>query len=134
MKATKEKAWKYYKRWRREKTYSPALKSEVKISLKGWRHLTGATGYKKRPFKDVYRRLKLLPHAKAIIKKSTTIQNITTRNKRKYYALEAVVPVKEAGKTQPRKVRVILQEDKTGDYIFFSVMDKKKRRRKKKKS
>lgn len=134
MKATKAKAKKYYDRWRQEKTYSPALKSEIKVTLKGWKHITGATGSKKRKLSDVYRRLKLLPHAKKIIKKSTTIQNIVVKNKKKYYALEAVIPVKEAGRVQPRKVRVILQKDKLGNYIFLSVMDKKKRRRKKRKS
>lgn len=133
MNTAKQRAWKFYDAWRKERTYSPALKSEIKISLKGWRHITGATGAKKRPFGDVYRRLKLLPHAKDIIKKSTTIQNIVVKNKRKYYALEAVVPVNEDGKTLPRKVRVILQEDLKKNYRFLSVMDKKRGRKRRRK-
>ena len=127
MKAVKLKAWRYYKSWRKKKTYSPALKSEIKVSLKGWRHLTGASGFKKRSFADIYRRLKLLPYAREIILKSTTIQNITKKSGLKYYALEAMIEVKEGNTKLPRKVRVIIQEDKTGNLIFLSVMDKKKR-------
>lgn len=89
MRAVKAKAWQYYKKWRNEKTYSPALKSKINISLKGWHHLVGSSGYKKRSIGDVYRRLKLLPYAKKIIQKSTTIQNISKRRGIKYYALEA---------------------------------------------
>ncbi len=123
--SAKVKAKKYYDLWRKQKTYSPALKANVNITLKGWKHITGATGHKKRSFGDVYRRLKLLPHAKSIIKKSTTIQNIKIKNKIKYYALEAVVKIKNNGAVKQRKVRVIIQEDKLGTLIFLSVMDKK---------
>ena len=75
-KTSKTKAFEYYKRWRREKTFCPAFNEEIRVSLMGWRHITGATGYTKRKFSDVYRRLKLLSHAKAIVKRSNTIQNI----------------------------------------------------------
>ncbi len=58
LKQVKQEAWKYYKKWRKVKTYSPALQSEVRISLMGWRHITGATGAKKRTYHDTYRRIK----------------------------------------------------------------------------
>ena len=125
LKKVKEKAWKFYCSWRKVKTYSPALESEIRISLKGWRHLSGATGYKKRSAKDVYRRLTLLPYAKKIIEKSTTIQNVTVKNGTTFYALEAVIPVNKDGKTGLRKVRVILVEDKAKNRIFLSIMDRK---------
>lgn len=100
----------------------------------GWRHITGATGAKKRTFKDAYRRLKLLPYAKQIIETSTTIQNVTTKGKRIFYALEAMLMVKENNKEDLRKVRVILVEDKRENKIFYSVMDKKQKKNRHKKS
>lgn len=127
LKQVKQEAWEYYKRWRKEKTHSPALKSEVRISLMGWRHISGATGAKKRTYQDTYRRLKLLPYAKEIIEKSTTIQNVTTKGKRTFYTLEAMVIVKHDGNEVLRKVRVIIVEDREKNRIFYSVMDKKQR-------
>lgn len=129
MKKAKAKAFEFYKKWRSEKTYCPAFGGKVRISLKGWKHITGATGAKKRIFSDVYRRLKLLPYAKEITKKSTTIQNITEKGGRKFYILEAVVNVKENHKTRPRKVRVVYEEDKSENKVFLSVMDKKTRKK-----
>lgn len=108
-------------------------KQNVRFSLKGWRHITGATGSKKRNYNDIYRRLKLLPYAKSITKKSTTIQNIVKRKNRTFYILEAVVSVSEGGKIALRKVRVIYEEDKQGKKVFLSVMDKKKRYKRRKK-
>jgi len=133
MKKVKIKALRYYKKWRKEKTFSPALKEEIRVSLKGWRHITGATGAKKRNINDIYRRLMLLPHAKAIIKKATTIQNIVKRKGRTYYVFEEVRMIAEKGKKTQRKIRVILEEDKKGKKVFLSVMDKKHRKRRKKK-
>lgn len=125
LKKTKAEAWKYYNHWRKTKTYCPAFKSYVRISLLGWRHITGATGTKKRSFHDTYRRLKLIPYAKKIIEKSYTIQNITTKNRRKYYALEAMIHVQEHRLSGMRKVRVVLIDDYEGNKVFLSVMDKK---------
>jgi hypothetical protein len=131
MRKAKQDAFRLYNRWRKQKIYCPAFKQNVRFSLKGWRHITGATGSKKRNYKDVYRRLKLLPHAKTITQKSTTIQNIVKRKGRTFYILEAVVAVREGGRITPRKVRVVYEEDKQGKKVFLSVMDKKKYRRKK---
>jgi hypothetical protein len=122
-------ARKFYDKWRKTGSYCPAFKSAVKVSLKGWRHITGATGYTKRTRDDTHRRLKLLPKAKEIIETSTTIQNVTKIHRRRYYALEAMVKVPELGKDSLRKVRVIIVEDKQGNKIFYSVTDKKLGRR-----
>lgn len=62
LKKAKQKAWEFYDSWRKVKSYSPALQAEVRISLMGWRHISGATGAKKRTSSDTYRRFKLLPH------------------------------------------------------------------------
>lgn len=75
----KIEAWKFYSEWRKNPSYCPAFKSNIKVSLKGWHHITGTTGTKKRIIGDVYRRLLLLPAAKTIIETSTTIQNITEK-------------------------------------------------------
>src|SRR3989338_1772891 len=93
----------------------------------GWRHITGATGAKKRTYQDTYRRLKLVPYAKEIIEQSTTIQNITNKGGKTFNALEAVVMVKENGNEMLRKVRVSLIEDTQKNKVFYSVMDKKQK-------
>lgn len=130
----KNEARRFYNNWRKRKTYCPALKSYVRITLRGWRHISGATGDKKRNLHDTYRRLKLLPYAKKIIEESHTVQNITTKNGRKYFVLEAMVDVKENKSSGLRKVRVILIEDSVGNRVFLSVMDKKKNPKKKSKT
>jgi len=120
------KTW--YDKWRKRKTYSPALKSNVRISLKAWNHLVGNQGHKKRSFKDKYRRMKLLKYAEQIITTSTTVQNITVKHGIKYYALEAMIEVNiSKNQKEFRKVRVIIYEDKKGDKIFYSVMDKRQK-------
>lgn len=128
-KGFKQKSWEFYDAWRKTQSYSPAFKEQIRVSLLGWRHISGATGSKKRTFEDSYRRLKLLPYAKQIIETSTTVQNVTTKHKRTFYALEAVVPVKEKSRQELRKVRVILVEDRLKNKIFYSVMDKKEKRK-----
>ncbi|TSC88091.1 MAG: hypothetical protein G01um10147_322 [Microgenomates group bacterium Gr01-1014_7] len=126
LRKVRQEAWEFYQKWRTEKTYSPAFKSSIRVSLRGWNHLSGSDKARKsRTCKDAYRRYKLLPHAKEIIKTSTTIQNITQKGTRKFYALEAVVEIAYNGKKENRKIRVILIEDKLGDKIFYSVMDRR---------
>lgn len=126
LKKVRQEAWEFYQKWRKHKTYSPAFKSEVRISLKGWAHLSGSDkARKKRTHKDAYRRYKLLPYAKEIIETSTTIQNITEKRNRKFYALEAVTKVTYNSQEEDRKIRVVLIEDHLGNKIFYSVMDRR---------
>lgn len=126
----KNEAWKFYNKWRKEKTFCPALNTNVSVSLKGWRHISGATGHKKRTPEDTFRRFKLLPCAKEIIEKATLVQDISKRNGSTFYVLEGMVNVKEVGGEALRKVRVIIIEDKLKNKIFYSVMDKKRRNKK----
>lgn len=126
LKKVKQEAWEFYQKWRKQKTYSPALETEIRVSLKGWAHLSGSDkARKRRTHKDAYRRYKLLPYAKEIIKTSTTIQNITEKGNRKFYALEAVMKVSYNHKEENRKIRVVLIEDNLGNKIFYSVMDRR---------
>jgi len=122
----KNEGWKIYDKWRKEDVFCPAFNRQVIFSLQGWRHIIGATGHKKRTSDDTYRRLKLLPHAKEIIEKSATIQNIIEKRGKKYFVLEAITLVTENNKKDYRKIRVIIVEDRRENKIFLSVMDKKR--------
>jgi hypothetical protein len=129
LRKVKQQAKVFYDAWRKTGSFCPAFNSEIVVSLKGWRHITGATGSKKRKRDDAYRRLMLLPYAKQITERSTTVQNVAIKHKIEYHVLEAMVAVKEGGKTSTskRKVRVVFVKDKAGKLIFYSVMDKKTR-------
>jgi hypothetical protein len=118
-------ALKYYKHWRKQKCYCPALKSRILITNRGWHHLVGNKTHMNRSLSDKYRRIKLLPYAKQVIETSHTIQDIKTINKRVYYTVQAVIPVNLNGLIQLRKVKVIIYEDAKGNKVFLSVMDKK---------
>lgn len=115
----------FYKQWQREKNICPAFNEKVIISGKGWNHIVGNKNKKKRAWNDTYRRLKLLPHAREIINKSTTIQNIKNQNGKVYFALEAMRLIEIKDNKEWRKVRVILEQDKKLRKVFLSVMDKK---------
>lgn len=54
-----------------------------------------------------------------------SIQNITEKGNRKFYALEAIIKVSYNDKKENRKIKVILIEDKLGNKIFYSVMDRR---------
>lgn len=121
----KEKSLKFYKQWMKQKCHCPALNEHIKITWQGWNHIVGNKGATKRPWPDVYRRLKLLPFAKEIIEKSTTVQNIDNRKGVIFFTLEAMKLVTIKSIKHWRKIRVILVEDKQTKKIFLSVMDKK---------
>lgn len=129
MSNTKEKSLNFYKQWMKVKCFCPALNEDIKITWQGWNHIAGNKGATKRPWSDVYRRLKLLPLAKEIIEKSTTVQNIDNRNGVTYFTLEAMKLMTIKNVKQWRKVRVILIQDKKIKKIFLSVMDKKQERK-----
>ena len=114
-----------YSKWQKSKCYCPALKENVYFSTRGWNHIVGNKGSKKRSWNDVYRRLKLLPFAREIISESTTIQNVETRGNDTYFVLEAMKLMTVNKKVRWGKIRVILIEDKQHRKIFLSVMDKK---------
>lgn len=121
------KAWKTYNRWRNQKIISPALKKQVLFTRQGWEHITGRDD-KKRTLSDIYRRLKLLPHAKKIINKMPLVQNKRKRGENTFYALEAIIQIGENENVIERKIRVVLKEDKIGVVRFFSIMDKKQKK------
>lgn len=116
LKKIKQISWKFYDSWRSEKTFSPVLGSEVRVSLKGWYHLTGAPGTKKRSVPDIIRRLKILPLAKKTIESKNATHKINKRKNKLYHTLET--------EHENIKIRVVLIEDKLGNKIFYSVMDR----------
>lgn len=124
----KSEMWIFYDKWRKTGSFCPAFNEKITISLKGWNHILGQSGFKKRNTGDVFRRLSLLPHAKQIIESSHTIQNKKFKGEGKYkrifYTLEALVNDLERGKLVEKKVRVILIQDNRGNKIFLSVMSK----------
>lgn len=113
LKQIKQDAWKYYKTWMKEKTYCPALKREVKVTRKGWDHITSRSHGHRRSAKDVINRLQLLKEAKFIIKHNTDY-TIDKRDSTIFYVLQ-----KESGKSS---TRVILRPIGDGKVIFYSVM------------
>lgn len=126
IKRAQNESWKIYDSWRKQGGLNcPAFRCKVEVSLLGWRHLIGASGHKKRPSSDVYRRLKLLPHVKTIVENSKLIQNVIVKNRRKYYVFEGMIEVEENKVKTLRKIRVIITEDFKKRKIFLSVMDKK---------
>ena len=101
------------------------MKTNVQVSLKGWNHLIGQSKFKKRSPGDLYRRLMLLPQAKDITINSHTVQNITRKNNKVFYVLEAVMPNMTKGCVGLSKVRVLYIKTKDEKFIFYSVMDRK---------
>lgn len=125
MQTSKDEAWKLYSSWQKSGIYCPALEKFVIISRKGWNHITGKDG-RKRIFGDVYRRLKLLPYAKKLIENSTMIQNSGKfDNGTKFVLLQGVFQIQIGNEKVLSRVSVILQEDKKGNIIFYSVSDRK---------
>lgn len=109
---TKKEAWEYYKTWMKEKTFCKALKTEIKITRKGWDHIiTG--GVQKRSPQDSNNKFQLLKVAKLIIKLEASY-SITVKNKESYYCIEK--------QTRKYLVRVLLKKDSQGKYYFYSVM------------
>lgn len=125
-----KQAWQFYTGWRKESTYSPALRSVITVSLMGWDHITARTGYRKRPKAEIQRRLELLPHAREIILAATTFQDVVIRGSKIFYALEAVVPIKLdlnlIRSIHKVIVRIIVLEQ-DNNKIFYSIMEVNKK-------
>jgi len=109
----------YYKRWKLEGSFCPAIKENIVISGMGWNHITGGNGHS-RTFKDISRRLKLLEKARYLLEISTTYQDLRKSNINTFLAIEAILESKGIFK----QVRVVLKKDKLNRYIFYSVMGK----------
>ncbi|MCA9387133.1 hypothetical protein KC669_03810 [Candidatus Dojkabacteria bacterium] len=112
-------ARKYYENWRKEKTYSKALSSEIKITRSGWDHISKGSKTKRRRIQDKINRYNLLKCAKFVIKNAKTFST-ETRREVKYFILRENCKVN--GKV--RSVKVLIKKDLKGNYIFYSVMKK----------
>lgn len=111
--AKEKEAWRYYKTWMKEKTYSTALKSEVRITRKGWDHLNRGSRSSGRKVQDRYNKFNLLKIAKYIIKTSKTF-DITFRDNEKYFIMKL--------RQKKIEIRVLIKEDSYGRKYFYSVM------------
>jgi len=118
MVSTKKQAWQFYDEWRKVGSYCPVLKSHVRVTLLGWNHLVGNENYSRRSPNDRFRRFKLLPFAKIVIEDTKSIRN---RSFNKFYALESKIEINK----KRTRIKVVVIEDKTGNKIFLSVMDRK---------
>jgi hypothetical protein len=108
-------AWRWYKQWRKRGCYSPVLKSEIRISEKGWRHIKGqAMGSKRNPH-DMHYRFLILPLAEEVI---TTAAGYTTSHKAQgsFVILEKSI--------RGDVFRVVLIDDARVGLIFLSIMRK----------
>lgn len=116
---TKKEMRQYYSMWSTTNSFSPAFREVIYITNRGWNHLVGNNS-KKREYKDVLRRLKLLKCAREILELATTIQDVRKCIGGTYYAIEAVLfPIAES----LVKVRVIIFENNDiKKKIFLSVM------------
>lgn len=113
----KDDAWRYYQTWRTEVTYCKVLGKNVKITRKGWDHLTSGNKSRRRKIKDKINRLNMLKDAKYIVRNAKKY-SLNIKNNTKYFVLES-----EKGKRK-HVIKVILKEDKKGNLYFFSVMRK----------
>lgn len=112
LKAKEKEAWRYYKIWMHEKTYSKALKTNIRITRKGWDHIKSGSKIRKRKIKDKYSRFQLLKLAKFIIKNSSAYE-ISYKDKQKYYVMRY--------KLKREEITVLIKDDQYGNKYLFSV-------------
>jgi hypothetical protein len=117
----KKEAWQYYKTWMREKTYCKALETEIKITRKGWDHLTFGSNKRNRSRKDQVQKYQLMPLAKYVIKHAS-VATVTRRSDKVYYELNYKVKTKRNNKYIYLAVRVLIKKNKFGELSFYSVM------------
>jgi hypothetical protein len=85
----------------------------------------GDKKHQKRSSADKFRRFKILPYAKQVIESSHKIHSTRKVKERTYYTIESTIPMSIDEVKTLRKIRVVIFEDKKGNKIFLSVMDKK---------
>ena len=65
-------AWRYYVKWSKEGSFSPAFKEKIHVTRYGWNHLVDPR--KRRTIVQKIKRFKAIPIARKIIETSTTYQ------------------------------------------------------------
>ncbi len=111
----KKEAWIYYKNWMKEKTISPALKSEIKITRLGWDHVVRGTHIKARSYKDRNTRIAQLKNIKYILTHQKNY-SVVYRNNFKYYEIKSLKDKRS------ERIKVIIREDKQGNKVLYSWM------------
>ena len=104
------------------KVYSPALKSNIYFTDKGFRHLLYDHNRKYRSSKERYTKLLLLNHVKDIVISTFEIDEIRvisesrdTEAKIKHYSLVKSINL-------GLNVRVVIEKRTKGKYVFLSIM------------
>lgn len=120
-KKVQKDASKFYREWKIYGSICPAFNEKIYVQNLGWGHLYSP----KHTRREIYSRLQLLPKAREIIEKTTTFQNITYREKKKFYILEAIITQSDGKNIVNKIVRIVLIENRKGKKSFLSVMSKK---------
>ena len=110
-----KESWNYYKVWMKESSYSPALKSEIKITRLAWDHIVRGNKSSPRSFKDKARRLNILKSVRYIILNCKDLSK-TTKEGFVYYELKQTI--------KKDKIKVIIREDQKGNKVLYSWMKK----------
>lgn len=119
------KARKYYfEEWRGHEEICPAFGEKVFLTKIGWNHIAK---HPRRKLVDKIIRLKKLPRARELLKKSTTYQSLQRIGKYYYYGFQAI-----EGNT---RIKVIVtSKSRTGKKYLYSVMFKNIERSEQKKT
>jgi hypothetical protein len=99
--------------------YSPALKSDIYFTNKGWNHLVHKGT---RSFNDVYRRLKLIPYIKSIILNSKTYKTRMMTDSITSFQISGQRTITICGRTKKKLIKVVIILTAQKKYTFLSVM------------
>ena len=113
---------KHYQSWKDKPVICPFLDCEVKATRIGWDHISGTS--KRRTPDDIHRRLDMFKHAREIVEKSGTCQEIRGDGiGNVHYEFSNIVNFKGIFDKSRRlkKVRVIIRKTPKGDCLFYSV-------------
>jgi hypothetical protein len=108
----KTKARKFYEKWRREGSYSPALREQILVTRLGWNHLVDPRKHRTKAQK--IKRFDALPTAKHILDTATTYQEHHFDKGINYYAFIAEIDGK--------RIKVIVSSKFKKQKAFLSVI------------
>jgi hypothetical protein len=106
------RARKYYEKWRKTGSFSPALNEIIHVTRLGWNHLIDPR--KRRTKRQKAIRLEALPLAKKLIETSTTYQEKRRDKGLEYYAFVAEI--------EGRRIKTVVSSKNGGKKVFLSVI------------
>lgn len=110
-----------YKKMMGTSVYSPALNAEVRFTRKAWGHMV----HNGRHFKDVYRRIMLIPLARPILSTIKTVQNVRPTLEPVFFTICSRRKVTINGKSSIKQIKVVVLKDRACNYTFLSICDGK---------